>query len=59
TLILATMDELKVNTIATHDKNILTLKKYRRIDPVFDPPLILESGEDFNKQDFQEKINQI
>ncbi|KKN19030.1 hypothetical protein LCGC14_0949900 [marine sediment metagenome] len=59
TIILATMDRLKVSTIATHDKNILTLKSYRRIDPIFDPPLILEIGEEFNNQDFQEKLKHI
>jgi len=59
TLILATMNRLKVSTIATHDKNILTLKSYRRIDPVFKPPLILEIGEDFNNQNFQENLNHI
>jgi len=59
TLILATMDRLKVSTIATHDKNILALSSYRRIDPVFDPPLILEIDEDFNNQNFQEKLNHI
>ncbi len=59
TIILATMDRLKVSTIATHDKNILTLKSYRRIDPIFDPPLILEIGEKFNNQDFQEKLKHI
>jgi predicted nucleic acid-binding protein len=50
-LILATMDRLKVSTIATHDKNILALKEYRRIDPVFDPPLKLEIGEKFDEKD--------
>ena len=59
TLILATMDKLKVNTIATHDKNILALTSYRRIDPVFDPPLILEIGDGLNNRDFQEKLKQI
>jgi len=56
TLILATMDRLKVSTIATHDKNILALKKYKRIDPVFDPPLILEIDDDFDNQDFLDKL---
>ncbi len=56
TLILATMDRIKVSTIATHDKNILRLKKYKRIDPVFDPPLILEINEDFNDNIFREKL---
>jgi len=59
TLILATIDKLKVNTIATHHKNILALKSYRRIGPVFDPPLILEIGEGLNNLDFQEKLKQI
>ena len=59
TLILATMDRLKVSTIATHDKNILALKNYKRIDPVFEPPLILEIDEDFDNQNFQEKLKNI
>lgn len=59
TVILATMDRLKVSTIATHDKNILALKNYKRIDPVFDPPLILEINEDFNNQNFQNKLKNI
>lgn len=59
TLILATMDRLKVSIIATHDKNILALKKYKRIDPVFDPPLILEIDEKFDNQDFQENLKNI
>jgi predicted nucleic acid-binding protein len=59
TLILATMDRLKVSTIATHDKNILALKNYKRIDPVFETPLILEIDEDFDNQDFQEKLGKL
>ncbi|MCJ7648951.1 MAG: PIN domain-containing protein [Candidatus Lokiarchaeota archaeon] len=59
TLILATMDRLKVSTIGTHDKNILALKSYKRIDPVFDPPLILDIDEEFDIQDFQEKLKNI
>ncbi len=59
TLILATMDRLKVSIVATHNKNILTLKKYKRIDPVFDPPLVLEIDEDFNVQEYQEKLKNI
>ena len=39
--------------------HILALSSYRRIDPVFDPPLILEIDEDFNNQNFQEKLNHI
>ena len=59
TLILASMDRLKVSTIATHEKNILALKNYKRIDPVFNPPLILEIDEYFDNQDFQEKLKNI
>jgi predicted nucleic acid-binding protein len=59
TLILATMDRLKVSTIATHDKNILALKNYKRIDPVFESPLILEIDEDFDNQDFQEQLGKL
>jgi len=49
TLILATMVRLKGSTIATHDKNILKLKKYKRIDPVFKSPLIFEINEEFDE----------
>lgn len=59
TLILATLDRLKVSTIGTHDKNILALKSYKRIDPVFDPPLILEIDEEFDDQDFQDNLKNI
>jgi len=59
TLILATMDRLKVSTIATHDKNILSLKKYRRIDPAFDPPLILEINEEFDENDYKLRLENI
>jgi len=34
-----------------------TLKNYKRIDPVLKPPLIIEIDEDFDNQDFQEKLN--
>ncbi len=40
-------------------KNILSLKNYKRIDPVFDPPLIIEINEDFNNQNFQNKLKNI
>ncbi len=59
TLILATMDRVKVLTIYTHDKNILTLQNYKRIDPVFDPPLILEINEKFNEQVFRERLKEL
>ncbi|MGV9198881.1 MAG: type II toxin-antitoxin system VapC family toxin [Promethearchaeia archaeon] len=56
TLILSTMDRLKVSTIATHDKSILKLKKYKRIDPVFKPPLILDIHEDFDESDYKLRL---
>ena len=59
TLILATMDRLKVTTIYTHDKNILILENYKRIDPVFDPPLIFEIEEKFNEKIFQERLKEL
>ncbi|MBD3196997.1 MAG: PIN domain-containing protein [Candidatus Lokiarchaeota archaeon] len=57
-LILETMDRFNVSTIATHDKNILKLNKYKRIDPVFESPLILEKYEEFNEQIFKEKMKE-
>ena len=59
TLILSTMDRLKVSTIATHDKNILKLKKYIRIDPVFKTPLILDINEEFDEKDFKLRLENI
>ncbi len=59
TLILATMDRLKVLTIYTHDKNILNLVNYKRIDPVFNPPLILEINEKFNEEVFRERSKEL
>ena len=41
-LILSAMGSQKVETIVTHDKNLLSLTKYHRIDPVFPLPLILK-----------------
>ncbi|MHA2499270.1 MAG: type II toxin-antitoxin system VapC family toxin [Candidatus Hodarchaeales archaeon] len=45
--ILATMLQQNVNTIATHDKNLLSIVDFVRIDPVFSPPRILPIGEPF------------
>lgn len=59
TVILITMERLQVQTIATHDKNILGLKSLRRIDPVFDPPLILEIGEEFDHKNFEQRITEL
>jgi len=43
--ILATMLGRNVDTIATHDKNILQITDFRRIDPTHHPPRILEVGQ--------------
>ena len=43
--ILATMLRRNVNTIATHDKNILQITDFRRIDPTHHPPKIFEAGQ--------------
>jgi len=59
TLILSTMDRLKISTIATHDKSILKLKKYKRIDPVFKSPLILDINEEFDEKDFKVRLESI
>lgn len=59
TLILATMDKFGLKTIATHDKNILALDEYKRIDPVFNPPLVLEEGERFNEIEFKTKLMEL
>ena len=47
-LILASMLAKDVETIVTHDKNLLRITSLHRIDPVFDPPLILNKGEEFD-----------
>jgi len=43
--ILATMLRRKVETIATHDENILQITDFRRIDPTYHPPKILNIGQ--------------
>ena len=48
-LILASMLNFGVETIVTHDKNLLRIQNLNRIDPVFDPPLILNKGEKFDE----------
>lgn len=59
TVILTTMERLQVKTIATHDKNILGLRSFRRIDPVFDPPLLLEIEKEFDPKNFEQKIMEL
>ena len=46
-LILATMKEWRVDTIATHDKGLLKVPDFNRVDPVFDPPAIYPLGQPF------------
>ena len=43
--ILAVMLSHNVNTIATHDKNILEITDFRRIDPTHRPPKIYDVGQ--------------
>ncbi|MCK4848218.1 MAG: type II toxin-antitoxin system VapC family toxin [Candidatus Heimdallarchaeota archaeon] len=54
--ILATMKDQNVERIATHDKKLLSISDYYRIDPVFSPPLILRIGEKFDPIDFKKSI---
>lgn len=58
-LILATMERFQVQTIVTHDKNILAYNKFYRIDPVFDPPLVLKIGKNFDSKEFKHRLQQI
>lgn len=41
-MLLATMKKYNVPTLVTNDKNLLKLTELKRIDPIFDPPLVLE-----------------
>lgn len=58
-LILATMEQEQINTLLTHDKNLLELLNLRRVDPVFNPPLILEIGENFDPNEFKRRIQSL
>ncbi|MBN1329317.1 MAG: PIN domain-containing protein [Candidatus Heimdallarchaeota archaeon] len=51
-LILASMLAKGVETIVTHDKNLLRITSFLRIDPVFDPPLIISKGTEFTESKF-------
>jgi len=42
--VLATMLKWDVDTIATHDENLLQIIDFRRVDPTHYPPRILERG---------------
>ena len=52
-LILASMLVKEIDTIATHDKNILNLDGWNRIDPVLNPPLKLVKGEKLDMTVFE------
>lgn len=43
--VLATMPRWNADTIATHDRNILQITDFRRIDPTHHPPKILHAGQ--------------
>jgi predicted nucleic acid-binding protein len=51
--ILATMNDQQVECLATHDKHLLSIPDFYRIDPVFSPPLILTKGEEFDPVHFK------
>jgi len=55
----ATMEAEGTTTIATHDKNVLMVPAYRRIDPVFSPPLVMEAGEAIDKCLFRERLKEL
>lgn len=46
--VLASMRRHGVTTIATHDKNLLSVREVERMDPTRDPPLVLSKGEKFH-----------
>ncbi len=41
-LILATMDLHNVGILVTNDKKLLNLDQYKRVIPIFNPPIIME-----------------
>ncbi|MHA1519519.1 MAG: type II toxin-antitoxin system VapC family toxin [Promethearchaeota archaeon] len=55
-LILSAMNSQKVDTIVTHDKNLLSLTEYHRIDPVFPLPLIIKKNQPFQAEIFKENL---
>ncbi|MFQ6126407.1 MAG: type II toxin-antitoxin system VapC family toxin [Candidatus Heimdallarchaeota archaeon] len=57
-LIIATMEICQIKTIATHDKNLLSLKELKRIDPIFDPPMEINPGEDFDSEKFKIRVRE-
>ncbi len=53
-LIISTMSSHNVNILVTHDKNLLKSTQFKRIDPVFNPPMILEKNKPLNLEEFKE-----
>jgi hypothetical protein len=51
------MERRQIQSIATHNKKLLSLKELYRIDPVFDPPLELEIGSEFDIEEFKQKVS--
>jgi predicted nucleic acid-binding protein len=58
-LILASMNQYKIKKIITHDKNILALNNYHRLDPVFDPPLDLPIGCELDLDIFKKRMKEL
>lgn len=54
--LLAVMQSKNIDSIATHDKNLLSIGNFVRIDPVFSPPLFLDAGEAFDESKFKQDI---
>ena len=52
-LIISTMTLNNVEVLVTHDKNLLRLTQFSRIDPVFNPPLVLEINQPLNEVEFK------
>jgi len=46
-VILASMFDNKIDTIVTHDKNFLKITNIKRIDPVEDPPIVLNINQEY------------
>ena len=49
-MILATMKKYYIPTLVTYVKNLLRLTELNRIDPIFNPPLVLEIGNEFDER---------
>lgn len=47
-ILMATLMKFNIKTIVTNDKNLLSLTEFRRINPIFNPPMVLEIGKNFD-----------